>query len=256
MAHPPWRLNRALAAVVVSKDLPVHQVHLVTTARPVWMVNTDTMDNMAETDKSSAVPSRLNHALSAHPDHLDHKDKLETKDPADPKERTPKTAKMETLDHKEWPDLPVIWAQLDHLAYPDPKESLDVSTKSTDQPDHMDLPAAPAVLDQKEIQVSMALLANRENKAPPEIKAPLVEKVYLAHPDPQANLVLQARLERAITAQLHELHQAIRHRTNGTHTKTLILGAFLLYETVLPFDNAQFLCFIFIVLSLQIRTTR
>ena len=79
--------------------------------------------------------------------------------------------------------------------------------------------------------------------------AHLAAKVYRV---PQAHLDKAdplEKLELATIVQPQEHRQDIRlFRKNGTHSKTLILGAILLQETVLPFDNAQFLCFIFFII--------
>jgi hypothetical protein len=250
MAPQPWLPSLALAAAVANKDLPDLPVPPAMTVKPVWTVSTDMTANTAEMGKYSARLFHRSHALSALQDLLDPKANPETKDPADPKERTERTAKMETQAHKEWPDHPETKAPSDLPDHPDPKERRDASTKSMDQLAPTALPAHPEALDPKANPEWMESPDHPATKARKEKPARLEEKVCPVLPDHPVNPDHLAKLALATTAQHRELHQAIKlHRTHGTRSKTLILGASsLLQETVLLFDNAQFLCFIFFVI--------
>ena len=248
MELPQLPLNPALVAVAANKDRLVQLVPLETTVKPDWMDIMDMTANMDVMDKFSAAPFHRNLASSVHLDLPVHKDNQETKVPEDPRAKMERMVKMATQDHKEWPVPLEIRVLLGHPVSQGQKVNLAVLTKSMDPQDHTGLLDPLVALDQKVFPDPMAspdLLAPQGHLVMLACKA---EKAYLGHPVNPDKEGLREMLERAITARHPALLQDIRSfRQNGKHSKTLILGALFLQETVL-FDNAQFLCFIFFVL--------
>lgn len=199
-------------------------------------------------DKFSAAPFHKSLASSVHLDHQDLKDNQETKAPEDQKERTEKMVRTATLDHRVWLDPLEIKARLVHPDYPVLKESPDVSIKLTVPRAHTAWQVLLAELDRKVFPAPMESPEHQDQLDPLATQAVQAKKVSQARPDSLETVAPLAKLELAIIVQPQELHQDIRgFRQNGKHSKTLILGAIFLQETVL-FDNAQFLCFIFFVL--------
>jgi len=239
--------SQVLAAADASKDHLARQVLPAMMENPDWTESTVTTENMVVTDKFFVVLFHKSLVSSVHPDPQDPKVSPETKDPVDQKERTETTVKMVTKDLRVWSDRPATKVPLDHLAYPDQKENPDESTKSMAPPVPTDQLDLLAELDPKVFSVLTELPAPLDPKDLLAIKAFPAAKASQAHQDNPANLDLEANQELAITAQRHVPHQDIKPQEHGTHSKTLILGAIFLQETVLLFDNAQFLCFIFFV---------
>jgi len=241
--------NPALDAADVSKDLRARPDNQVTMEMPVWTVTTATTDNTVATARSYALPFLKSRASSAHPDPQAHKANQETRDPADRKERTARTEKMEISAHKAWSVPLEIKDPLDHPDFQDQRESPDVSTKSMAPLDLMDPPDHPAVLDQKVFLAPMVFLAPQALKDQSARVVLLVERANLDLPVNPVEMDPLEMLERATIVPSPVHLQAIRHhhQKHRTPSKTLILGAIFLQETVLLFNNAQFVCFIFFV---------